>query len=1026
MAKKYIKNKSKYVLSKFHQNVNGGKIYERDWVTIGGIDPFAPNQTPVYKSDNFIITVGNDNIASKSFENDEWETINGSDEWKLEDIEDIPTTDENEEISKNTDLKVDYYSLKDFAYFGSCVELVRTSINNILNTFPGELYAHTYTVKGRTYSPTIYYDDKSKGTSVDKIETKILGEGKFYLENPFNINIYFEHINENLIDNPLKYFANNGFKNYVIINGDSTEKIDITSYSVTNSKKTPLCVGDLYATVTLNGNVNIYVYKGEDKYYYFVDEANKNIHIRPKDEFYKKFINGLDLFERILMNEDTSPKYKATFEVITENDYGFKTSIKDFVFPLGNGGYNIGSNPSTLEKYIKSLSDIAAFYDNIFCDNLYRSLTHESIKNFDWTYRKLNEDETEMYQEGEDKITKILRIFGRAFDDIKLRIDSIKNTNNLSYDSINNTKDKNIASLCKNDGWDIIHTARVEYNGNTYNKVYSATSTPYDNVDKNGYFYGCFDTGDGCRFQKIENTEGKSSITDCLGNIVYAIHDYYSDKVYTDSEAFLIFLKRLRLNSRNIWRTKGTVKGLTEILGMLGLKKDRDYDIKEYILKTEAIDDTYIESKGDYAINWINKTKTIQYLDSEGEDYVGLPVIYRQIDDTNRKLYPYFNQYGTYDGNPYFMMNGGWLRKKPFIFNKKDEIIATENDSGNIIDLYSETLRSVSVVQNLLDLINLPKSSLSVGDIYYVRDLSVDYVVVDGMIYEIRVDSLGGTTNRYISVSVHSNTLQIGGTLFVGTVTTSHYNGTKTYNLNDLPNNYEIRIYINDENTITAEGNGITLSSVFVFENGQMYGEKCTHYFRLNTIEESNTIGDEGWMQLTEGSEDYKKLNIIVDYFEGNNPHCGHMKYDNGFEYLLYFKQIFKFAIDNGLFDERYYSGDLSQAIREAEIYGFKGLIPNEDDLCDNNYDDSTVRIEDKKIEYFSPDMNYDDLYLTVNTKWIDITFYDIPMRETNPSTNEKMKYYDSVIVPYMTQLLPSTAITTIRYKSESKTNGNG
>ena len=46
---------------------------------------------------------------------------------------------------------------------------------------------------------------------------------------------------------------------------------------------------------------------------------------------------------------------------------------------------------------------VADFYDETFCDNLYRNLTHESIKNLDWSFRKeINDELAENYDKNHD------------------------------------------------------------------------------------------------------------------------------------------------------------------------------------------------------------------------------------------------------------------------------------------------------------------------------------------------------------------------------------------------------------------------------------------------------------------------------------------------------------------------------------------------------------------------------------------------------------------------------------------------
>ena len=96
-----------------------------------------------------------------------------------------------------------------------------------------------------------------------------------------------------------------------------------------------------------------------------------------------------------------------------------REEIEDFIFPTTYGGYNLDASTDIFSNYALRFSEIGLYYDEYFTDNLYRSMTHESIKNFDWTYtRKYNEGDEEEYIHGGEKIQKALRIFAREFDEI--------------------------------------------------------------------------------------------------------------------------------------------------------------------------------------------------------------------------------------------------------------------------------------------------------------------------------------------------------------------------------------------------------------------------------------------------------------------------------------------------------------------------------------------------------------------------------------------------------------------------------
>ena len=135
----YIKSHSNYVLKKRHQNVNGGTIYERDITTIGGRNSFSKGQVPLYQSGNFVITVNNEDNVQKSVYSQGWEQNDNGEVWTLESLDGLIKDETGSEDQKIV-LKQDYYNLRDFAYFGSCSELIRASISDILKKYPGELF----------------------------------------------------------------------------------------------------------------------------------------------------------------------------------------------------------------------------------------------------------------------------------------------------------------------------------------------------------------------------------------------------------------------------------------------------------------------------------------------------------------------------------------------------------------------------------------------------------------------------------------------------------------------------------------------------------------------------------------------------------------------------------------------------------------------------------------------------------------------------------------------------------------------
>ena len=196
----YIKSHSNYVLKKKHQNVSDGTIWERDITTIGRVNYFAPGQTPIYRDNNFIITVRNDSNVANQYNQSKWvESKNTNNKiWTLEDVNSV-TSDLDEQDDTKIVIKQDYYDFCDFAYYGSLTELFRSSITDIINRFPGELYGS---------KDNVYYETTEVIDGESFITSKIIGGKTYYeLKNPFGINLHSSKKPDGA--NPLKYFANN-------------------------------------------------------------------------------------------------------------------------------------------------------------------------------------------------------------------------------------------------------------------------------------------------------------------------------------------------------------------------------------------------------------------------------------------------------------------------------------------------------------------------------------------------------------------------------------------------------------------------------------------------------------------------------------------------------------------------------------------------------------------------------------------------------------------------------------------------
>ena len=688
----FIKSHSNYVLKKRHQEIKDGTIWERDITTIGGLNQFSPGQTPIYKSSNFIITVRNEESVGNQYGTSKWKDNDENEVWTLQNVSAL-TSDEESQDSLKIVLKQDYYDLRDFAYYGSLTELFRCSIVDILDRFPGELYLSSG-------NPNVYYTT-AQYVDGETIETsELLGDsGLTEVSNPFGINIH--SLRRPLDAKPLKYFAEGGYEDYCVISDENSypiTNVEVVFYGYDeNGHKSPIedgvfereaLKGEQCALVTLtidNGEqITIEVWVGDDCAPIYLYSGDTPYHIRPKETYLTAFYNGCDNFEKLLLNTKTEPIYKATFSVLKESDYGYYRELEDFVFPTSYGGYNIDASEYGFTDYTKRMVEIGTFYDERFTDNLYRSMTHEAIKNFDWTFtREFNQGDDEEYVRGGERIQKALRLFAREFDEIKSYIDAIKDINKVSYDERNNIPDYFLTDVASNEGWDVklIYPYTRSNNSNSpFVQNTKLTVKPYsaewvDKTLREGIFMTCcpgdetkeneqlcqYSDGTSPYYYISASGLGTNYYDECAGKLRNRMKPYEAEKEYTYTDVNNEFLRRLKINSRAIWRHKGTIEGIEMIMAMFGLKSKRwaesqpnnclhdvndwDYDITESVAISNRIKDEWDDEHQMYRIDWINSTKTIVYDNRNQSNYVqygantdgyiayqGLPVSYRDVE----------------------------------------------------------------------------------------------------------------------------------------------------------------------------------------------------------------------------------------------------------------------------------------------------------------------------------------------------------------------------------------------------------
>ena len=831
------------------------------------------------------------------------------------------------------------------------------------------------------------------------------------------------------------------------------------------------------------------------------------------------------------MNRKTTPLYKATFSVLGESKYGLTKSFETFIFPTTYGDYNIIADEYGFSDYTSRLIKIGEFYDSHITDNIYRAMTHEAIKNFDWTYtREYTSGEEEEYVLGGHKIQKALRVIGREFDEIKAYIDNIKNICRASYDDRGNMPDYFLKDSLADEGWDIKLVYPYEGNVNNEDCKFVITSQdrkvrPYssdiigDVMNKYGFFMYKGDEDDDTVKLAVPNkysgTDYHFASAENSGSTWYRctvrnrIRPYVDNKEYSYHEMSNLFLKRLKLNSRHIWRHKGTVDGVEMILGMFGLKSQRfcdasddkelkaDYKITEYSWSTGPLEDTWNCLYGMFNIDWINSTKNIIYdyrgvsnytNTSAASDYIpyqGLPVEYIEVEEDKRRLlYPSFNKDEKYDGDPYFQMKGGWQEKTYDDGNGNKCYFQFNDDSTKIVSstttpIFKETLKTIKSVNFIGDLLATPSENVLDGAICYVVNVNNNLLIIDDTAYDIYTEDYtdkNGVTvkRRYVKMVKEGGYIKATSDKFFTDDMTVFDIDLKPhrYDIYNSENGLIVRAYINDNPVkdgdneysnrkflcISDNDGEFEISSVTILENGNGY----SNYFYLDNAQFSHmmateyavvdsddkTIIQNGWRRLKYSDEEYRKISTLTNYFNGNNPHNGNLTYDNGYEYFKYFKTLFKYACEEELFDDRCHDNvyDLVQMLQEDK-YGFSSLTEENYKNLDadtkihyfGNYmerpengilsDDGYKKYEhinqmdcgkgDATKLYKNIDGNDPVTNQIINTKRIGIEFFIDDFGDDYKWS--QIKYIDDIIMGYLTQMIPSTAILSINYSTRKK-----
>lgn len=858
--KDYIVTRGNYTVKKRHKLLNDSTIYERDYMTVGTEGGWRNDSLP-YGTSNFKLTRRSEQNGTRKHKFGDWEVFDGSTVATLDSVSSVESSESSIKLHQFSK------SLSDYAYYGSCSDLVKYSISKIVEQFPGELYVTDKQCR-------IYNGDDAYLLGKEEFDVPVM------IYNPFEINISAESMNESDVYNKMRYFClSRHLYDVIDYNGDMV----YCSPKWESDTKDKICFdeGDRIATVYLEDEMMICEYYYNGGTVLLTDGKYIGYHIRPKERLLEEFFNGLTPFESVLLNRTTTPLYTATFEYMYDDENGYHYQDRKYTWP-SSYGWNIEVNNAAFENYLSSLMELAQVYDESFSDNLWRMMVHDSVKNMDLTFtNNMDDTDSEDYALGTTKFKMLMSGYAYIFDELKTYIDNISNTNVITYNKENNLPDYFLSDAVSMSGWDVVNAVSTFANSGSEIRLYQS-----------------------------------------------------DNHRYTASEANTIFLRNLKLNSKAILSRKGTKEAIEMVLGLFGYMsddfarnlptpQDGDYSINEYVAVASMneivpVDDTLSTQKYGLLVNGEDL-----YSDDPLElGLDGLPVrvvVFENEKGSFKYLIPWFtNPSSSSNGDEmYFQMYGGWGKTYKKYIN---EGILAQGINSIISDgkftIYDETHKYLNVVRDINELFAVPYGQLQNGDIYYVYDNS--------------------TLSMY------------------------------------------------EENT----------------QSGDL--SKYSNYFIINDREYCTEYSENGWKCIT--SDEIENaygngvkvlyLESIIDDTTGNNPHVGYGKYDDGQEYLLRFKQLFREAIINNNFLDDAYKCENGELIDGIKEHGFTVSDLIEDNVKTWYFTDHYKRHNNlQRIDYYNID-NLEDAYGP-------ILQYDITTSTENKVGKNTDTFYKSDLVPY-------------------------
>ena len=488
----------------------------------------------------------------------------------------------------------DLTQVTNFTMYGSMVKRMSASITTIISYFPGALES---TFMGTNYitGPTannILYSKTNNETSFDLDLSR--------LRNPFDID-----------------FTVNSTRNLQLkeiqVSSLRDMRVEYLKYSLYYKGVGYNVVGIVPTTSLTSGTLKLYVYGNPFSGKTF---TNDDLVIRPNDlEVNKVFNENLDEVENFLLNRNVSPKYTATFKVPKEAEDGsYYIQNTNISWPL-YGEWNIDIITKSFETYITTINNISESFDLYRTNLVSRFLTTGAFKEFDTP---------------DQKVEKVLQIYGKSFDDVKKYITALSYMTSVNYNVGNDIPSQLLKNLAQTLGWNI-------------------------------------------NISPISETELLTSVFGTTNNNA-SVYPGISQQ-QTPDELNYQYYRNLILNSAFLFKAKGTRKSIEILMRLIGAPEAL-VEFNEYVyladqkINLSQFDTQFAQISGGTYVQQIPILEAGNIFSIFGQTYTGFTTT-GDIQDVNITLDEYpMDEYG-YPTTPinsesyFFQMGSGWFEQTP-------------------------------------------------------------------------------------------------------------------------------------------------------------------------------------------------------------------------------------------------------------------------------------------------------------------------------------------------------------------------